>query len=154
MNTTIHTPSTIRASAGHVIATVAFALLSAAAITAGAAESAKTDAQAQAQYKAQVAACNNGTSNQDKATCMKEATNALADAKKGVLAEGNTAYDQNAVSRCNSLPSGEQADCKARIQTPTATSGSVSSGGVLRESVTRTVGNPVVLVPVPPTPVK
>lgn len=151
----IHHSSSLRASAGHALATVAFALLSAAAVTAGAAETGKmADSQAQAQYKAQVAACNNGTSNQDKATCMKEATNALADARKGVLAEGNTAYGQNAVNRCNSLPSGEQADCKARIQNPTATSGSVNSGGVLRESVTREVGNPVVLVPVPPTPVK
>ncbi|MDB5817962.1 MAG: hypothetical protein JWQ11_1602 [Rhizobacter sp.] len=149
---TVHMNTAVRTSAGHVAMTIALALLSAAAITAGAAETGKLDAQAQ--YKAQVAACNNGSSNQDKATCMKEATNALADSRKGSLAEGNTAYDQNALTRCNSLPSGEQADCKARIQNPSMTSGSASSGGVLRESVTRTVGTPVVVVPVPPTPVK
>jgi hypothetical protein len=148
-----HAPSRFKASAGHVIATVAFALLSAAAITAGAADAVKSG-DAQAQYKAQMAACNSGTSNQDKATCMKEANNALADSKKGSLVDGSPAYDQNALTRCNSLPSGEQADCKSRIQNPTATSGTVKDGGVIRESVTRQVGTPVVVVPVPPTPVK
>lgn len=145
----------LRTSAARTVSALAFTLLGAVSLAANAADTGKaSDSQAQAQYKAQVEACNNGSSNQDKPTCLKEANNALADAKKGVLAEGNTAYDQNALTRCNSLPSGEQADCKSRIQNPTATSGSVGSGGVLRETVTRQVGNPVVVVPVPPTPVK
>src|SRR4051812_8043147 len=98
-----HRLPTARPSAAHLLATMAFAVLSAAAITAGAAETGKM-ADPQAQYKAQVAKCNDGTSNQDKATCMKEAGAALGESKKGSLAEGNTAYDQNALTRCNSLP--------------------------------------------------
>lgn len=139
------------------IAAVAFALCGAMSFdshAAGPAAGSTASPAAQARYQAEVAKCNNGTSNQDRATCMKEAGAALTEKKRGTLTEGNPAYDQNAVARCNAMPAADQADCKARIQAPSAVEGSAQSGGVIRESVTRTVGEPVVVQPITPEPAK
>ena len=115
--------------------TASLALMASA--TAFAAPPATDDAQAA--YKKQVASCNNGTSNEDRATCMKEAGAALAEARKGKLDEPNKNFKQNATERCE-LQSGDDRDaCMARMKGKgVTTEGSVESGGVLREMRTTT----------------
>ena len=115
------------------------ALLSASVLAAQAAES----GGAQARYQQEVAACNSGQSNQDRATCLREAGAALAEAKSGALNDGSASYADNQRKRCEGLPGDDRLDCLARMQGRGTTSGSVEQGGILRELVTRETVLPV-----------
>ncbi|MGI4849961.1 MAG: hypothetical protein ACRYGK_17765 [Janthinobacterium lividum] len=86
-------------------------------------------------YRAEVAACNNGSSNQDRATCLKEAGAARDEAGKNHLSDGRGELRSNAVDRCKALPAGDQDACMQRIEGQGSTEGSVGSGGILRELV-------------------
>ena len=90
-------------------------------------------------YQRERASCLNGTSNEDRTTCLKEAGAALAEARKGRLDEPNKNFKQNATERCE-LQSGDDRDaCMARMKGKgVTTEGSVESGGVLREMRTTT----------------
>ncbi|WP_157039556.1 hypothetical protein [Aquincola tertiaricarbonis] len=111
-------------------------------------------AQAQAQTaagsaasraEAERAACLNGTSHQDRATCLKEAGAAQDERRRGTLDDGQAdRYQQNALQRCQGLPAAEQADCVKRANGLGQQSGSVKGGGLIKETVTRTVGTPPV----------
>lgn len=119
----------------HNIPTFAALLAGAAAMPVFAAEPAAATTP-QARYEQERAACLNGKSQQDQATCLKEAGAALDQSKRGQLADTG-GYKQNATVRCNNLPEKDRADCIARIGGDgTTTSGSVNAGGVLRERVT------------------
>lgn len=78
------------------------------------------------------AACNSGKTQQDRATCLREANNAAADKRRGVLDSG-TNYAANALARCDVLTGEDKAACQARIAGYGSTSGSVPGGGVIRE---------------------
>ena len=86
---------------------------------------------AKLRYKQDRAACMNGTSNQDRATCLKEASAALAEAKRGGLASGDLA--RNRIARCDNMPAQDRQACETRMNSGT-TSGSAQQGGILRES--------------------
>lgn len=90
---------------------------------------------AKARYQADRAYCNSGQSNQDRATCLKEAGAALQASRKGNLNEEERAYHQNALIRCNALPVGDREACQRRIEGEGTTSGSVLGGGLIRELV-------------------
>ncbi len=91
----------------------------------------------QARYRDERAACMDGRSNQDRATCLKEAEAAFAQIKRGKLTDDPQAYARNARLRCNALPEGDdRKECLARIEGQGTTSGSVAGGGILREHVT------------------
>ena len=92
---------------------------------------------AQTRYPQERAACDSGRSYQDRATCLKEAGAAYEEAKRGRLADGSAQYQQNALARCNVVPSEERGACHARMQGQGTTSGSVEGGGIYRELVTR-----------------
>lgn len=106
-------------------------------------------------------ACLNGQTQQDQATCLREANNAAQDKSQGKLTtEGPLAA--NAVKRCEPLASNDRAACEARILGQGSTSGSVAAGGVLRRAETAEVPagatsitiqkqtpGPVILVPAP-----
>lgn len=113
---------------------LALFVLSASLITTTA-MAANNSADANARYKADRAACNSGQSNQDRATCLKEAAAALKEAKRGHLNDNQDTYDQNALTRCNKLPEQDRDACQRRVKGEGTTSGSVESGGVLRELV-------------------
>lgn len=93
---------------------------------------------AQARYEADRQKCQTRNTQDSLETCMREATNARAAAGNGQLSSPGGAASSNATDRCDAFTSAaEKADCVRRVQTPV--SGSVSGGGVLRESTTTTV---------------
>lgn len=94
-------------------------------------------AEAQARYQRERAVCTSGQSNQDRATCLREAGAAFALAKQGALDDGDAPYRRNATQRCDALPDADRQDCRARMGGQGTTSGSVAAGGIIRELVTR-----------------
>ena len=112
-------------------------------------------------YQAEVQACMSGKTQQDQATCLKEARNAAADKNRGRLnAYGE--HEQNAMARCDVHQTAEdRAACQARILGYGSVDGSVAGGGLVREvetvvmpagqhSITvepQTDAGPVVLMP-------
>ena len=70
---------------------------------------------------------------QDLDSCLKEAGAARAEARHGLLDDGPALYQQNALRRCDSLPSDLRLDCQARMQGQGLASGSVDGGGIYRE---------------------
>lgn len=93
---------------------------------------------AQTRYRKDMAVCNNGQSNQDRTTCMKEAKNALAAARSGALSGATDQYRQNALQRCSAHQGDDRLACEARMMVPNGAAGSAADGGILRESVTVT----------------
>jgi hypothetical protein len=111
-------------------------------------------------YQSEVQACKTGKTAEDQATCMKEARNAQADKKRGVLDNSSTQYEANARARCNVLSGEDKAACDARMMGYGSVSGTVAGGGLLREvetvvmppgqdsvTVDAKTPNPVVLMP-------
>jgi hypothetical protein len=90
--------------------------------------------EAQARYQHERAACMDGSSNQDRATCLKEAAAAYQEAKAGQLPAPSD-LARNRTARCEQLPVADRDDCVARMRDGTTT-GSARDGGILRE-VTR-----------------
>ena len=108
------------------------ALLAVTAVTAQVA-SGTTGIDSSGSYQQEVDACMTGKTQQDQATCLREARNAQSDKKRGVLDNAGAQFDSNAATRCNVLTGEEQAACLARVQGFGSTTGSVAAGGVLRE---------------------
>jgi hypothetical protein len=87
--------------------------------------------EAQLRYRQERAACMSGASNQDRATCLREAGAALQEAGRGGLSSGDLAA--NRTQRCAALPAPDREDCAMRMDGHGSTTGSVMQGGVLRE---------------------
>lgn len=89
-------------------------------------------------------ACMAGQSHQDRATCLKEANNYLADLKKNPAKFQDSANVQaNAQARCEPLSGPDRAACMARASGQGKVSGSVEGGGIYRELVTLEMPEPV-----------
>lgn len=141
MNTTPRSPSSRPAVA---------LLMLCAGLASGAALAAPAAPDARARYDQERAVCLSGQSNQDRATCLREAGAAYADAGNRGADVGAAQYQKNATRRCDGLPDADRHDCMARMQGQGTTSGSVAAGGISRELVTREVGGvPVAAAPVP-----
>lgn len=104
---------------------------------------------ANAAYQQERSICLSGKSNQDRATCLREAGAALDAARRGRLNDGQAEYQKNSVMRCNKLPEADRPECVRRMQDDAVVGGSVEAGGVLRESVTTVVGQPADAAPGP-----
>ena len=102
------------------------------------AANAATSAQAdiQARYLKERAVCLQGMSNQDRATCLKEAGAARDEARRGLLNDGDAKYKRNSRERCDALTGDDAADCRARMRGAGTTTGSAEAGGIFRETVT------------------
>lgn len=100
------------------------------------------DRSAQATYQAERKACMEGrTTNEDRATCLKEAGAAYAEARRGRLSN-NVSDEQkreNALLRCREQPASERTDCERMARGEGKVSGSVAGGAIVKELVTRTV---------------
>ena len=94
-----------------------------------------TGGAAEAQYRQERQACMSGQSNQERATCLKEAAAALAEARRNRLSDGGDRadYQRNALARCDVQPESEREDCRALVRGEGVSSGSAEQGGVIRE---------------------
>ena len=101
----------------------------------------------EARYQQERSQCLDGSSNQDRATCLREAGAARAEARKNGLGDSADPYTDNQRQRCAALPGTDRSDCLARMQGKGSTSGSVAAGGLLRELVVR---EPAVAAPAAP----
>ena len=108
----------------------------AAGTAAKAAAAPSSSSAAQTRYQQDRAVCLSGASNQDRATCLKEAGAARAEAQRGGLGDSTEPYSDNQRKRCDQLPGSQRQDCLARMQGQGNVSGSVAGGGLLRETVT------------------
>lgn len=118
----------------------AFALLAASASFMSAnASAADSSSDIASRYRAEAAACSNGTSNQDRATCLQEAGAARSAAKNGQMNQREHDYRQNALKRCDAVPAGQRDECIRMRSGEGTSSGSVGSGGIIREIVTPVV---------------
>ena len=109
------------------------ALLAMTAATAQIAAPDSTGIDATGNPRSEMAACNSGKTQQDRATCLKEVRSANADKRAGKLGNGAD-FTANALKRCEVFKESEdQASCRARVGEQARLNGSVASGGVLRE---------------------
>ena len=81
----------------------------------------------------EIAACNNGSSQQGRETCLTEARNASAERRAGQANSAAGNLDANAMQRCDALQGDDKLACQARIAGAGTAQGSVSGGGVIRE---------------------
>jgi hypothetical protein len=94
------------------------------------------ESEAQARYRQESAFCKSGQSQQDFATCMREAGAALQENRRNNLSTpAPTTLARNTEDRCGVLSGDERLACQARMEGMGTTSGSVAGGGVLREIV-------------------
>ena len=131
-NTTSTSSSILR---GLFLGSAALGICAASALAATPSPSAEIEAR----YVQERTKCLNGTSNQDRATCLQEAGRARDAAKRGLLDDGDAKYRRNEMARCDALPAEEAKDCRARMKGKGTVSGSAESGGIYRELVTREV---------------
>ncbi|OZI23921.1 hypothetical protein CAL26_10960 [Bordetella genomosp. 9] len=120
----------------HRIKLSAMGLAFCAAGVLGAAAPAWSASGTDAQYRDDVARCKSGASGQDQAACMREAGASLVERRRNGLTTPTDAQ-RNATARCDSLPASQRRDCMIQMsgQGNTTVQGSVTGGGVLRETV-------------------
>lgn len=90
----------------------------------------------QAVYQKDRTDCMKGETNQERATCLREAGAALQEARRGRLANDETQFERNRLLRCESQPAADRADCRRLLNGEGVTKGSVAGGGVYRELTT------------------
>jgi len=111
---------------------VSFGVTALLAMTAATAQVA-TGIDASGNYQQEVQACLSGRTQQDQATCLREARNAQADKRRGLLDDAGARFATNARARCDVLAGEDKAACEARMMGYGQTTGSVAGGGLLRE---------------------
>lgn len=96
--------------------------------------------QARLNYEREKADCMMGRTHQPRNTCLKEATNAYADARRGKLtspSDDASMYAANAARRCD-VQKGDMRDlCLRRVAGEGTVNGSVAMGGTYEELITR-----------------
>jgi hypothetical protein len=108
-------------------------------------------AELRALHQRELAACRNGQTRQVISACVAEAYASYAQALRGGLDTSNAAYGANAHQRCDALSGSDKVACMARMDGQGTVSGSVESGGMLRELSTYRVGPlPAASAPVVP----
>ena len=111
-------------------------------------------AEVQSRYEQDRAKCLSGSSNQDRATCLKEVGAARDAARQGQLDDAGAAKQSNAKQRCQALTGDDAKDCLSRASGNGTVSGSAQAGGVLRETVTTQIlpAEPPASAPSPAAP--
>ena len=101
----------------------------------------------EARYQADRKACLEGRTGQDRATCLKEAGAVRAESLRhpggahSAQADAQ-ALQANALKRCEVHAPSERQACETLARGQGMESGSVRDGGVIKEVVTRSVGQP------------
>ena len=112
------------------------------AICLSASAHAQSLAELQAQFQKDYAACETQQATTELEDCRREARNAYAEAKRGLLNNApNTPYQDNASQRCQVHKDWQdRLACEERMRGEGRVEGSVEGGGVLRERVRPLVG--------------
>jgi hypothetical protein len=101
-------------------------------------------------YQQERAACQSAPDRKD---CLRDAGAALDASKHGQLTSGDAElYERNALMRCKALPESDRQDCVRRVHGEGQASGSVSGGGVFRETKTIIVDPPAQPAAMPEQP--
>lgn len=129
----IHPHPDARAAPARHVVLACSALLVLACGAATAATRNKDTGEARTRYLADRAACVEGRTHQDRATCLREAAAALEEARRGKLAERGADFDRNRFLRCEPLPPADKQDCMRRMNGEGTVRGSVEQGGIYRE---------------------
>ena len=88
----------------------------------------------QKRYQEDRAYCLGVTQPEDRKTCLREAVAAQIEARRGTLGQENADFEQNRLARCASHKDPEERGyCERRMRGEGTVSGSVESGGILRE---------------------
>ena len=96
-----------------------------------------------ARYQQDLAECEAQQATQDIAACRLEARNALAEAKRNLLSETTAnLFEKNQLKRCRVFKGDDREACEARVRGDGSSTGSVQSGGILREVVRPVVPSP------------
>ena len=96
----------------------------------------------QTRYQQDLAECEAQQATQDLAACRLEARNALAEAKRNLLTDTTAnLFERNQFKRCRVFKGEDREACEARVRNEGSSTGSVQSGGILRE-VVRPVPSP------------
>jgi hypothetical protein len=95
--------------------------------------------EARARYARESAACGRIADHDTRANCLSEASTRYRSTLPLVPEESPEVLRQNALRRCEPLPDDQRRDCVARIQGHGTVSGSVESGAIYRELVTREI---------------
>lgn len=134
-------------------ALAALGIVLAAAVTAVVAAPGATGIDASGNPSSERVACTTGMTQQDTATCLKEATNAAADKRAGKLDNNGGNFSANALARCDVLTGVDKVACQSRVVGYGSRSGSVAGGGVVTttETVVVPAGVPVVTIEGPKT---
>ena len=98
-------------------------------------------------YQRELALCAAIRLPDDRANCLSEASTRFAGTQPARPDEQADILASNALKRCEPLHDQDRLDCIARMQGQGSTSGSVDSGGIYRELVTREVGVPAAAQP-------
>jgi hypothetical protein len=90
-------------------------------------------------YQQERAACLEGRSSQDRATCLKEAGAARAEARRQGLDNGETPAQlrANALLRCQRVAADDRASCERMALGEGQRDGSVAEGAVVKQLTTR-----------------
>lgn len=97
----------------------------------------KASSEAQQRYQQERARCLSGRSQQDRATCLKEAGAAYDEARRARLDNGGSSnFTQNATERCKAQPAADREACVQRALGAGSAQGSVNGGGIIRETET------------------
>ena len=116
----------------HILAVCA---LSAGLFSGGAFAANGSGVNPEAQYRQDIARCESGQTNQDLATCRREAAAALQEARRqGLLTHQDQSLQTNSTSRCQALPANLREDCMVQMTQggKTSVQGSIAGGGILR----------------------
>ena len=108
-----------------------FALLAMGAHAQTAAGTSGIDATGNSQ--SELAACNNGTTQQSRQTCITEVESARAAKRAGQLGNSGSQFDANALQRCDVLQGEDKVACQARVGGYGTSSGSVAGGGTIHQ---------------------
>ena len=96
-----------------------------------------------ARYQQDLAECEAQQATQDLAACRLEARNALAEAKRNLLSDTTAnLFEKNQLKRCRVFKGDDREACEARARGEGTSTGSVQSGGILREVVRPVVPSP------------
>ena len=112
----------------------AFAITALLAMTATAQiASGTTGIDATGNASSELAACNNGTTQQSRETCITEVRNANAAKRAGRVDNAGGQFSANALQRCNVLQGEDKVACEARVVGYGSPQGSVAGGGVITQ---------------------